>query len=273
MMTTGDRFVLIGNPIRQSLSPKMHIGAYAALGIDARFDALCVTDLEAALRELREAGVKGIAVTIPFKTAVIPFLDEVAGDALAVGAVNTVCCEDGRWVGHNTDGHGLARDLHDWMDVRGKTVAVLGTGGAARAAVYAVILEGGLPVVVGRSEAGRETLAAAFGCPSRSLGNLGGIDAECLINATPVGMMPAVEETLVDAVLLTRFPRVLDLIYRPARTRLLREAAAAGCSVRSGVGMFVHQGAEQIRLWTGLDAPRETMRRIVEEELGNDETN
>jgi shikimate dehydrogenase len=86
-------------------------------------------------------------------------------------------------------------------------------------------------------------------------------------------MVPDVKNTPVDAVLLARIPRVVDLVYRPLRTRLLREAEAAGCSVRSGVGMFVNQGAEQIRLWTGLDAPRETMRRIVEEELGNDETN
>ncbi len=271
-MRNGKRFVLIGNPVRQSLSPQMHNGAYRVLGIDACFEALCVTDLEAALRELRESGVKGIAVTIPFKQAIIPFLDEVAGEALAVGAVNTVCCEDGRWVGHNTDGHGLARDLQDWTDLRGTTVAVLGTGGAARAAVYAVILEGGKPVVAGRSEKGREALASAFGCTSCSPGDLGRIEAGCLINATPVGMVPDVEGTPVDAALLARIPRVVDLVYRPLRTRLLREAEAAGCSARSGVGMFVNQGAEQIRLWTGLEPPRETMRRIVEKELENDET-
>ncbi|HOI75790.1 MAG TPA: shikimate dehydrogenase [Syntrophales bacterium] len=271
-MRNGKRFVLIGNPVRQSLSPQMHNGAYRELGIDASFEALCVTDLEAALRDLRESDVKGIAVTIPFKKAIIPYLDEVAGDALAVGAVNTVCCEDGRWVGHNTDGRGLARDLHDWTDLRGITVAVLGTGGAARAAVYAAILEGGRPVVAGRSESGRETLAAAFGCTSCSPGELGRIDAGCLINATPVGMVPDVKNTPVDAALLARIPRVVDLVYRPLRTRLLREAEAAGCSVRSGVGMFVNQGAEQIRLWTGLEPPRETMRRIVEKELENDET-
>jgi len=271
-MSSARRFVLIGNPVRQSLSPQMHNGAYAALGTAARFEALCVTDLSAALGELRKAGVGGIAVTVPFKRAVMPFVDEVAGDALAIGAVNTICCADGRWVGRNTDGSGLARDLHEWADLRGKTVAVLGTGGAARAAVYAVILEGGRPVVLGRSAAGREALGAAFGCPSRPLEDLGGIEAECLINATPVGMVPAVEETPVAAALLGRFPRVLDLVYRPVRTRLLREAAAAGCAVRSGVGMFVHQGVEQIRLWTGLEPSLALMRRVVEEELRNDET-
>lgn len=269
----GRRFVLIGNPVRQSLSPRMHNAAYAELGIEARFEAHCVTDLEAALRGLlRDGGVAGIAVTIPFKKAVMPFLDEIAGDALPIGAVNTVCREGSRWIGHNTDGCGLARDLRDWTDLRGKTVAVLGTGGAARAAVYAVLLEGGLPVVVGRSAADRESLARAFGCPSRPLEDLGRIEAGCLINATPIGMVPAVEATPVEAALLGRFPRVLDLVYRPAPTRLLREAAAAGCAVRSGVGMFVNQGAEQVRLWTGLEPPRATMRRIVEEELENDET-
>ncbi|NPU86244.1 MAG: shikimate dehydrogenase [Syntrophaceae bacterium] len=271
-MRTVDRFVLIGNPVRQSLSPQMHNGAYRELGIDARFETLCVTDLEAAMGEILETDVKGIAVTIPFKTAVIPFLDEVAGDALAIGAVNTICRRNGRWIGHNTDGSGLARDLHEWMDVRGKTVAVLGTGGAARAAVYAVILEGGRPVVVGRSTAGREALAAAFDCVSCPPGDLVRIEAGCLINATPVGMVPDVKNTPVDAALLARIPRVVDLVYRPLRTRLLREAEAVGCSVRSGVGMFVNQGAEQIRLWTGLEPPRETMRRIVEKELENDET-
>jgi shikimate 5-dehydrogenase len=101
---------------------------------------------------------------------------------------------------------------------------------------------------------------------------LGDIEAGCLINATPVGMVPDTGATPVETALLGRFPRVLDLIYRPARTRLLREAAQAGCAVRSGVGMFVNQGAEQIRIWTGLEPPRETMRRIVEEELKEDET-
>ena len=107
--------------------------------------------------------------------------------------------------------------------------------------------------------------AAVGACPRKRIGRL---DADCLINTTPVGMFPDTDRTPLGKKTLVRFSQVMDMVYNPVKTRLLREAHAEGCAIRSGVGMFVHQGAEQIRLWTGQEPPREVMRRVVMERLG-----
>ena len=111
-------------------------------------------------------------------------------------------------------------------------------------------------------------MAASFGCAWAPLAELPQARADVLINTTPVGMFPDTDRRPLEDKFLVYFPRVMDMIYNPIKTRLLREAEAAGCAVHSGVGMFVHQGAEQIRLWTGMEPPRKTMRQAVLERLG-----
>jgi shikimate dehydrogenase len=262
-------FALFGNPVGQSLSPAMHTAAFARMGISADYTAYRVEDAAEIVRRIRENGIRGASITIPFKETVMALLDEVDPAAAAIGAVNTIVANDGRLAGYNTDGPGLVRDLGEWIAIREKTFAILGAGGAARAAVYSLRETGGTPIVVNRTAARARALAESFGCRWAPAAEIDRLRADCLINTTPLGMFPDTERTPLEKEFLIHFPWVMDMIYNPVKTRLLREAEAAGCAVRSGVGMFVHQGAEQIRLWLGMEPPREEMRRVVLERLRN----
>lgn len=262
-------FALFGNPVGHSLSPAMHRAAFAAMGLNAEYAAFCVRDLAAAVQGVRGMDIRGVSVTVPFKTEVMDLLDDLDESARAVGAVNTIVNDNGRLTGHNTDASGLAADLSEVMDLAGRRVVVLGAGGAARAAVFAAIQKGASVCVVNRTREPGEALARIFGSSFCPLSDAAQLDGDILIHATPVGMTPHADRTPIDTDLLTRFRWVVDLVYNPLQTRLLREAEATGCSVRSGVGMLVHQGAGQIRLWTGRTAPVEVMRQVVLERLAS----
>ena len=262
-------FALFGDPVAQSLSPIMHEAAFARMGIAATYTACRAKDAAEVVRRIREGDLRGASITIPFKETVMALLDEVDPDAGAIGAVNTVVNRGSRLTGYNTDASGFVRDLGEWMAIRGTTFVVLGAGGAARAAVFGLREAGGTPIVVNRTAERSRTLAERFGCRWEPAEEIGKLKADCLINTTPLGMFPETERTPIENQFLAHFPRVTDMIYNPLKTRLLREAEGAGCAIRSGVGMFIHQGAEQIRLWTGKEPPREEMRRVVLERLGN----
>lgn len=265
-------YVLLGNPVGHSLSPLMHNTALQAMHIDGHYSAFCVADIAAALIGIRGMNIRGASVTIPFKTAVMEYLDDIEPDAIAVGAVNTIVNEAGRLTGHNTDWRGLTQSLKEQTDIEGKTFAILGAGGTARAAAYGIQKEGGRPIIVNRSEAEGRALADRLNCPFFPLSAAGGIQADGLINTTSVGMFPHSDQSPVSAAILARFPLVADVIYNPIKTRLLRDAGAKGCKIISGLEMFVQQGAGQIKLWTGREAPLALMRTIVREELEKRET-
>ncbi len=267
-MNESATFALFGNPVAQSLSPHMHGAAFTQMGFAATYAAYQVNDAADVVRSIRERGIRGASITIPFKETVMTLLDEVDAGASAIGAVNTIVNGNGRLIGYNTDGPGLICDLAEWIAIRGKTFVILGAGGAARAAVYALIQAGGTPVIVNRTTERTRMLADHFGCRWGLPSEIGRLKADCLINTTPLGMFPDTDRTPMEKNLLVHFPFVMDMIYNPVKTHLLRDAEAAGCAIRSGVGMFVHQGAEQIRLWTGMEPPRELMRRTVLERLG-----
>jgi shikimate 5-dehydrogenase len=155
----------------------------------------------------------------------------------------------------------------------GRTFAILGTGGTARAALHAVRRGGGKPIVFGRTPEKVRELAGRWGCPGYALAALAAVRADVVINTTPVGMGLRADETPLDARLLRECPAewVVDVIYRPLRTRLLREAEAAGRRTLGGVEMFVRQGAEQFRLWTGAAPPVSLMREVVLKKLQEEE--
>ncbi len=263
-------YALFGNPVGHSLSPLMHSAAFGALGHRALYEVHCVEDLEPAVRLIREKPLAGVSVTLPVKGAIMAFLDDVDEDACAIGAVNTITNREGRLRGSNTDWIGLMAAMQENFNLKGKTVAVLGAGGAARAAVYGILREGGTPIVFNRSRERGESLARWLGCDAMPLAKLSRVDAEVLVNTTPVGMSPYTEDTPVDQRYLPKWQWVVDTIYNPLETRLLREARAAGCGIVTGVAMFVRQGAEQIRIWTGLEPPVELMTRVVMTALAED---
>ncbi|HYN84039.1 MAG TPA: shikimate dehydrogenase [Pyrinomonadaceae bacterium] len=273
---------LVGSPVTHSLSPVMHNRAFAARGLNAVYLPFEVTDLEAfvrrmvrpATREL-EWNLRGLSVTAPHKTAVMSLLDRTTGRARLVGAVNTVTVEsDGTLAGDNTDAEAFAAPLRDssWprelTALRGARVALLGAGGAARAAAWA-LRERGARVTVFARDLGRAlSLASDFDADAAPLegASLGRFDL--VVNATPLGTRgPLEESTPADAEQLRGARLAYDLVYNPTDTLFMREARAAGCETLGGLAMLVAQGEEQFRLWTGEDAPAGVMRRAAEEAL------
>jgi shikimate dehydrogenase len=245
----------------------MHKAAYAALNLAAEYTALAVPDAGTAVQRMREMGIEGASVTIPLKTAIMGCLDGIDDQSRAIGAVNTLWAKEARIFGGNTDWLGFTRSLKDCFDPQGKVFAILGSGGAARAAVFGIKKEGGNPFVLYRNTETGTALARDFDCPSLPVSELEQVEAHCLVNTTPVGMFPKAEGIPVSPKNLSRFEWVMDLVYNPRRTRLLREAEGAGCRVITGLPMLVHQGAEQIRIWTGKEPPVDLMARVAEEEI------
>ncbi len=263
-------FALLGNPVAHSLSPLMHTAAYREMELEAVYVPFCVQDLHAAIRGIRGLGILGASVTLPFKTEVMAHLDRVEESASRIGAVNTILNRDGELIGLNTDWLGFVRGLQEFMEIRGKRFLILGAGGAARAAAYGLLQAGGAPILASRTPERDKLVARELGCDALPLAQVGEAAVDCLINTTPVGMAPHVHGTPLPQSLLPRFRWVMDVVYNPLRTRLLQEAEQAGCVPIDGAAMFVHQGAEQIRAWTGMDPPVQSMREAVMGELGGE---
>lgn len=256
-------FALFGNPVGHSLSPRMHRSAYEEMGIPAWYEAFRVESAGEIVPMMKSLGIDGASITLPFKEAVIGSLDEITASARAIGAVNTIINREGMLIGDNTDWIGLVRDLKDYVQIKGKTFAVLGAGGMARAAVFGLLQEGGIPVIFNRTQERGAALARAFNSQSMPLASLDDFRAEALIQTTPVGMAPNTDQSPLKREIMTNFSYVMDAIYNPLTTKLLRDAQEMGCLTINGVGLFVHQGAEQIRIWTGREPPLATMRQTV----------
>jgi shikimate dehydrogenase len=258
---------VVGYPIGHSLSPTMHNSAFSVTGLNAIYLAFETKDIDGCLKGMRAFGIKGISVTIPYKNTVIPLLDQVDGLAKRIGAANTIVNREGRLVGYNTDALGALKALEGKIDLSGKTCLIIGAGGAARAIGYALKERGVGLSITNRSYDRGEELALSLESPFVPLEKIDAVQADLLIQTTSVGMYPHDEESILSPDNLKQGTVVMDIVYNPIETRLLRTAKARGCVTISGFSMFVHQGAEQFRLWTGLDAPFKAMSSAVEEAL------
>jgi shikimate dehydrogenase len=263
-------FILIGNPVAHSLSPLMHNAAFRKMKMDAHYRAVRVDTAREAIRAIRQLHVQGASITLPHKTSMIEYLDEMSDNVRKIGAVNTVTHVHGTLIGENTDWTGLVRALEGSIVIEGNTFAIVGAGGAARAAVYGILQRKGIPVILSRTAHTGEALANEFGCDFFPLNEITRVQAHCLINTTPVGMAPHIDVSPVPAEALSNFTWVMDMIYNPLRTRLLTDAESTGCGIISGLAMFVSQGAEQIQIWTGRTPPFEYMMDITTRELNNE---
>ena len=266
---------VIGHPVSHSGSPAMHNAALAAAGLDYVYVAFPVPPEGAAHvgRAMRHLGIRGLNVTVPHKQAVLPGLDEVAPEARAIGAVNTIDHRDGRLVGHNTDAYGVLASLREGgLERLPPKVALLGAGGAAQAVLYALLSRPEVEEVlllnrtVSRAEALAESLDVGGRVRAAPLAETACVrEAGLVINATSIGMEPeaGVSPLGGGSVLHDRMV-VLDIVYKPLRTLLLRQAAAAGARALDGLGMLVHQGARAFEIWTGARPPVDVMRRAIE---------
>lgn len=251
---------IMGSPF--SLSAKIHNAAYAELGLDFTFVCFGVDDPEAAVQAIRTLGVRGMNVSMPYKQAVMPFLDAIDASAQAIGAVNTINNVDGRLTGYNTDYLGAVRALQEVRRLHGQRIAVIGAGGAARAVVYGCMGSGAQVTVFNRSPDRGRALAADLGVTFG--GDLPAFAAEAfdvVINATSAGFkQPDVNP--LDGRLAAHLV-VMDVAFMPVQTALLRQARALGCTTVAGTRMLVHQACRQIELYTGHDAPIEVMERAM----------
>jgi len=238
----------------------MHNAAFAALGLDAVYVAFDVRPeaLGAALAGARALGVRQLAVSLPHKEAAIAHLDEVDDTARQIGAVNTVTLADGRLIGANTDWLGAVRALERETRLDGRDVVVLGAGGTARAVVWGARARGARVTVLNRTLARAEKLAAELDAAAAGgLEDLSRLACDVLVNTTSVGLRS--ERSPVPAAAIPARAVVLDAVYDPPRTRLLRDAEARGARTIGGKWMLVHQAAEQVRIWSGREAPIDVM--------------
>lgn len=263
--------LIIGDPVSHSLSPAMHNAAYASEGVNFVMAAAHVNaeGLVDALKGARALRIRGLSVTMPHKVAIMPLLDVVVPTAQAIGAVNTVVMEDGILTGFNTDWLGILRPLEQRTIVRGKSVALLGAGGAAQAALYACTSQGAQVTVFNRTVEKAVPIAEKFGCkvlPLDEASDLSHFDV--IINTTAVGMAPNISHSPIPQSAIQKHHIVFETIYSPAKTQLIRWSEEIGAQTIPGLEMFLEQGAAQFQLHTGVKAPRELMEKILRSSLG-----
>lgn len=264
---------IIGNPVEHSLSPAMHNAAFEQLQLNYAYLAFRVEDVEGAIRGVRALGLRGLSVTVPHKVSVLPFLDEIDPVAKAIGAANTVVNDGGRLKGYNTDWTGFVRSLEAHVPAKGRRVALLGAGGAARAIAFGLKEKGAALTILNRAEEIEmaRSLATEIGCPHGDLSQIDAVTgADVVVNATSVGMAPLRDLTVIDPAHLRPEQTVVDIVYNPLETRFLREAKARGCRTVPGYEMLLLQGVTQFELWTGKTAPVDLMRSILLKRLGGD---
>jgi 3-dehydroquinate dehydratase/shikimate dehydrogenase len=254
---------VIGDPVGHSLSPLLHNTGYVAAKIDAVYLPLLVKNLREFLRAVPEFGLRGFSVTIPHKQTILDHLAECEPLAARIGAVNTVTVRvDGSLHGSNTDYVGVLRALERKLRIAGGRVLIFGAGGSARAAAFALAQARASVFICARRENAARQLARDVGGETVSRRALCTQSFDAILNATPVGMHPHdAVSPLAPSELHCRI--VMDLIYRPEKTQLLKLAARKGIATVSGVEMFLAQGIAQWELWTGKSAPQAAMRRAV----------
>lgn len=271
---------VMGDPVGHSVSPAMHNAAFRELGLDYVYLPFPVRreDLAAAMAGARAFGIRGLNITIPHKVEVMGLLDGLDPLAKQAGAVNTVVNDSGRLTGYNTDAEGFLHLLgKHGIEVPGRNIAVLGAGGAARAVCFALASRGAVLTILNR------TPGAAVKCATEISTATGQVvkplemtraslaatleSTSVLVNATSVGMLPATGATPVDRDLLGPHLTVIDTVYNPYESKLLKEARKAGAKTVNGLEMLVWQGALAFEKWTGRQAPAEVMRMAAEAAL------
>ncbi|MFZ3209105.1 MAG: shikimate dehydrogenase [Geobacteraceae bacterium] len=281
-ITNSTRFcAVIGNPVAHSLSPAIHNAAFHELGLDLVYLAFRVEDVKGALAGMRALeSFRGMSVTIPHKIEVMKYLDEIAEVDRSIGSINTIINEKGKLTGLGTDGPGALKALVDaGVELHGKNILMLGSGGAARAIAFTLARSAALGKlsILDINDSMLQGLTTDLKTGTGALIEAGLLTdfslaqamkhAEVIINCTPIGMHPNVNDSLIPAGLFQPGQVVFDIVYTPLETKLLADARSRGLKTVSGVEMFINQAVLQFRHFTGIDAPVEVMRRVVMERL------
>lgn len=270
-----DVYGVIADPIGHTHSPVIHNAAFRELGLNKVYVPFRVPreDLDTFLEGCREMGVRGLSVTIPHKEAVIRRLNKVDGAVRGIGACNTVVFDEGEARGYNTD-YRAAMDSLDTATgsegerpLQGKHALVLGAGGVAKAVAFGLLRRGAEVTITGRTHEKAVELADRMGCKAVAWEYRHDVDANILVNGTPIGMHPNVDASPYDKRRLISTMTVFDTVYNPESTLLIKDARGAGAKVVTGVDMFVRQAAYQFKLFTGQEPPvplmRDTLKRVT----------
>jgi len=271
---------LIGDPVEHSFSPLIHNAGFNELGINFVYVAFPVKNLEHAIKGIRALNIRGASITIPHKVKAIGYMNRLDSMAQKIGSINTIVNQEGELIGYNGDGMGALKAFHDCgIDLGGKRVLMLGSGGAARAIAFSLVMHGEVErlQIVGIIE--KEINALVDDLRKAGGGDVQGTllqddilkktlpASDMLINCTPIGMYPKTGVSPVPSSLLTPGLLVFDVVYSPPQTTLLKDAQKAGCTTISGLDMFINQALVQFELWTGEKAPEEVMKKILLEHL------
>lgn len=256
---------VVGFPLSHSISPSMHNAAFRAAGVDAVYLPLVAANAEDFTMFATTLGVSGASITIPYKVDLFKRADDVDELSARVGAVNTYRRDHARWHARNTDVSGFLSPLKEKIDLSACRAAVLGTGGAARAVVVALASMGATATVYGRSRSKADAVASIVGA-TPAVFPVAPLSWDLLVNTTPVGLYPNVDDTVFEGPFDGKV--VYDLLYNPADTRLLKDAAAAGCATIGGLEMLVAQAEDQSEWWLGRRPPAGLMETAAREALG-----
>ncbi len=276
---TTNIYGIFGHPVKHSLSPNMHNSAFNELGLDSVYVAFDIEpdNIGEATNAIKVMGLKGINITIPHKQTIIPYLDEVSPDAKLTGAVNTVKNEYGKLSGFNTDVGGFLRAIREDLDFtpEGKTLFLIGAGGAARAVLSAFCMNGGVIVYIADIIKEKAIqLADQFKANFKeirietiNIGDRGIVsekfsEADILVNASPAGM-DGIGTLDIPLNNLKQSAVVYDLVYKPVKTQLLQDAKKLGHKASGGLTMLLYQGAESFEIWTGETAPVDVMKKAL----------
>lgn len=257
---------LFGESLSHSLSPEIHKEIYRYIGAEAAYSLFPFSpeNLEQAIQGVRTLSIQGVNVTIPYKESVLPYLDTIDEHAKQMQAVNTIHHEDDKLVGYNTDydGFGLIFDRRGW-EITGKTAVVLGTGGAAKMAVYYLKQNGAKQIfVVSRSPEKYQSENRVHYIGYTELPNITG---DFLINTTPVGMYPNTENTPVDESVIQSFDFLIDLIYNPYETRFLALGNSLNKQTANGMDMLIGQAVKSVEIWEDVTIDSKVTNQLIDQ--------
>ncbi len=270
---------IFGYPVEHTFSPGMHNAAFKKLKMNARYVPFAVhpDNLRVAAKAILPLGLCGLNITVPHKQNIIVCLDDLSEEARLIGAVNTIQIVDGKMVGHNTDGRGFIRSLHDnaGYDPKGETVFLIGSGGAARAVGFSLALAGVrklflYDVDLRKANSLTRDIRRKTGVDARAL-STGDIASAanasgCLINATPLGLKKS-DPLPLKKELIQKRHLVYDLVYNPPETKFLKAAKERGAKRLSGIGMLLYQGVIAFEIWTGVKAPVGVMKNALTRQI------
>ena len=272
---------IIGDPIEHTLSPLMHNAAFKYLDLNYIYVPFLVREgeLSKAITGSKALNIKGLNVTIPHKTEVIKYVDSLDKSAQLIGAVNTIKFEENYVKGYNTDGIGAVKAIEEVSELKNKKVIILGAGGAARAVAFQILLEGADSLIIAnrtpenaikiqKDIKEKLNVNIKFTDLNRKLEREIS-DADILINTTPVGMYPNINQSLpIKSDMLHKDLIVKDLVYNPLKTRLLIEAEKKGAKTISGFKMLIYQGMESFKIWTGVYPPMDVFENALKPYMG-----